>query len=351
MKISFPLISLGKSGGEKYLVKLINDLTDRGHEVTVILPKDSYLLNFPLRANLREITRGGNRFTRLFVLPIALALNTPKSDIICTSAGLASLHLLIAAKVLKRGRPIYLVQNYDAIFYEKPWQFFHRFWIKKSYKYFDNIITVSQWLDDKIYLEMGKKTTVVNPGIDLDKFYPRQVKKNPGVKTILCLGRRARVKGFSDLIRAVELVYQKRKDIKLIIVGRSKMDIDSNIPYEQRQATDDELAELYSSCDVFVLPSWIEGCPAPPLEAMACRAPVVTTDCLGTEEYAIDGENSLVVPPQNAQAMAEAILRVLKDKNLADNLKENGLKTAKQFTWDKATDKIEKLFKEALEKG
>jgi len=72
---------------------------------------------------------------------------------------------------------------------------------------------------------------------------------------------------------------------------------------------------------------------------------------LGTEEYAIDGENSLVVPPQNAQAMAEAILRVLEDKDLADNLKENGLKTAKQFTWDKATDKIEKLFKEALRKG
>ena len=206
-------------------------------------------------------------------------------------------------------------------------------------------------MDDKIYLETAKKTTVINPGIDLDIFYPHQVKKDPKTKIILCLGRKGKIRGLPDLIRAVEIIYQKRKNMKLIIVGRSKMKISSNIPYEQRQATDDELAQLYSSCDVFVLPSWIEGCPAPPLEAMACGAPVVVTDCLGVREYAKDGVNSLVVPPKCPDLLADAILRILNDEDLVRQIRQKEVETARKFTYEKAISKFEEACLKLLGKN
>jgi glycosyltransferase involved in cell wall biosynthesis len=353
MKISFPVFGIGDAGGEKFLVRLAYGLLKRGHEVKIILPKGSYKCPYLSKDLLKDtfIEFKSNFPFRKIVLPWKVSFFTPPSDIICATAGLTAIPTIIASKIFRRGIPFYLVQNWDSSFYDKPKYWFYRLLINKTYKYFDNFITVAKWLDDKIYETTGKRTTVIHPGIDLNVFFPREIKKEQRIKTILCLGRKEKIKGLPDLIKAIELVYQKRKDIRLIIVGRRKIDINSDIPCEQRQATDDELAKLYSSGDVFVLPSWVEGCPAPPLEAMACGAPVVTTDCLGIREYAINGENSLVVPPRNPQAMANAIIRLLSDEGLRRKFAEEGPKTAAHFTWDKTTDKVERLFKDALNRN
>jgi glycosyltransferase involved in cell wall biosynthesis len=63
-------------------------------------------------------------------------------------------------------------------------------------------------------------------------------------------------------------------------------------------------------------------------------------------DYAVDGYNSLVVPPGNPEAVAKAALRVLKDDKLREKLIEGGIKTAKQWTWDKVVDKFEEAIKE-----
>jgi glycosyltransferase involved in cell wall biosynthesis len=98
---------------------------------------------------------------------------------------------------------------------------------------------------------------------------------------------------------------------------------------------------------VLVSASWYESFPLPPLEAMACGLPVITTP-YGTEDYAFDGVNAIVVPPQDPKVLAEAIIRLLDDKDLREKLSKEGLNTAKKFTWDKTTDKVEELFKNAL---
>ena len=97
---------------------------------------------------------------------------------------------------------------------------------------------------------------------------------------------------------------------------------------------------LYSECDVVISASWYESFPLPPIEAMACGIPVVTTQ-YGIEDYAFDNINALVVPPRDPQSMADAILRLLDDNNLGLRLSEEGIKTAKKFTWENTVDKIE----------
>jgi glycosyltransferase involved in cell wall biosynthesis len=107
-----------------------------------------------------------------------------------------------------------------------------------------------------------------------------------------------------------------------------------------RPETDDQLAELYSQSDIFASPSWYEGFPLPPLEAMSCGTPVVTTR-IGAEDYAADGENALIVEPRKPEQMAAEILRILNDPNLRDKLVSNGIETAKKLTWDETANKVE----------
>ena len=71
-----------------------------------------------------------------------------------------------------------------------------------------------------------------------------------------------------------------------------------------------DIAGFLSYVDVLVFPSWVEGFGLPPLEAMACGAAVIVTDSGGVREYARDGENSLVVAPGDAAAIARAIERL-----------------------------------------
>ncbi len=77
--------------------------------------------------------------------------------------------------------------------------------------------------------------------------------------------------------------------------------------------SDDKLAELYSSSDLFVFASHIEGYGLPPLEAMACGTPVVTTDCRGVRDFVVDGENAVIVPPKEPEAIASPYIKVLND--------------------------------------
>jgi glycosyltransferase involved in cell wall biosynthesis len=65
---------------------------------------------------------------------------------------------------------------------------------------------------------------------------------------------------------------------------------------------------------------------------MASGTAVVTTDCGGTRDYAINGYNSLITPPGDPSAIADAVIKVLNDQRLRDSLIQGGLETAKQWT-------------------
>lgn len=354
MRISFPVFGLGGAGGEKVIARVTDGLVNRGHEVNIVLPKGSYTKIYSTKANLIE-TPPIIRWYKKYVLPysdfltscLSLSPRIPQSDIICATHCMTALPTLFSARLLKRGLPFYLVQHYEPLFFLKPYQLGYRWYAQDTYRHFENIITISQWLDNKVYEHTGRRSRIINPAVDLDIFSPREVEKG-NTKTVLCLGVKNKWKGNTDVIKAMEIVQREYKNVKLVIVGRNPIKVDSVIPYEQTQASDEELAGLYSSCDVYVLGSWYEGFPAPPLEAMACRAPVVSTDNFGIREYGIDGKNCLIVPSRNPKAIADAILRLLSDEGLSQRFRQEGPETARQFTWDKMVDSIEKLFMERL---
>ena len=97
---------------------------------------------------------------------------------------------------------------------------------------------------------------------------------------------------------------------------------------------DADLPALYAAADCFVFPSLYEGFGLPPLEAMACGAPVVCSNTSSLPELV--GEAALLVDPRDPAALAAAIHRVVTEPALAANLRGLGLARARSYTWDRA---------------
>jgi len=223
------------------------------------------------------------------------------------------------------------------------------YWVTRlSYDAFDesSFFTVSEWLSDYIRKRTGHSAVIIPPGIDHEVFFPRSRTPHSG-KRVLFLSRPSKWRGVEVLIDAMNIVCNRIPDVELIAVGGSSKTYVAPCPISYVHPTNSELADLYASCDVFVLPSLLEGLPVPPLEAMACGGAVVLTDCLGTRDYALPGENCLMVPPGDSCAMAESIINVLEDDGVSLKLRRNGPTTAEPWTYDRMT----RVFVESLEKN
>ena len=83
--------------------------------------------------------------------------------------------------------------------------------------------------------------------------------------------------------------------------------------------------------DIYVVSSWWEGMSNSLLEAMAHKLPVVATAVDGNKEVVVDGETGILVPPQNEKALAEALINMLSDPSLMENMGEAGSKRVKRF--------------------
>lgn len=106
------------------------------------------------------------------------------------------------------------------------------------------------------------------------------------------------------------------------------------------------LPVFYSSADVFVFPSLYEGFGLPPLEAMACGAPVITSNRSSLPE--IVGNAGILVNPESPKEIAQAVWKVLSDKNLRDQLIKKGLEQVQQFSWEEAAQKTLAVYQSVL---
>ena len=109
---------------------------------------------------------------------------------------------------------------------------------------------------------------------------------------------------------------------------------------------DQTLAALYRLASVFAFPSLYEGFGLPPLEAMACGTPVVTSNVSSLPEIA--GDAALLVDPYDTDAIADGIRRAVTDESLRAGLIARGLERARTFSWAQSVAKIHRIYMEVV---
>jgi glycosyltransferase involved in cell wall biosynthesis len=164
----------------------------------------------------------------------------------------------------------------------------------------------------------------------------------------------ALVQAFKEVLRHTPLSPQ------LVIAGRKGWLNDELDSFIQRAGindrllltgylTEEDLAALYSSCRLCVYPSLYEGFGLPPLEAMACGAPVITSNIQTIVETV--GTAARLISPTNVQAIALAITELLRDDAERRRLSSAGLARAAQFTWEKTAHLTREVYGEALRRA
>jgi len=171
-----------------------------------------------------------------------------------------------------------------------------------------------------------------------------------GTNFFLVVGRLEKKKNVSNLIRAFELFKSRRgvgDPFELVFVGEPgsgyweiKKSLDLSPHKTQiRQlgyVPDEEVAPLMSQAIAYLFPSWYEGFGIPNLEAMAAGTVLVTSDIPAHRE--VVGDAGLFVPPDQPDAWARALERIVKDGTLRTELIAKGYARVKQFSWDKTAE-------------
>lgn len=171
-------------------------------------------------------------------------------------------------------------------------------------------------------------------GIDLDYFKPAETtsKSHQGF-TFVFVGRIVRDKGINELVKAFDRLHQEHNDVRLVLVGPREDDLDPVLP-ETLERIDrgegieavgkqSDVKSFYTDADALVFPSYREGFPNVVIEAGAMGLPSIVTDINGSREIIIDGQNGVIVPPQDEEALYQAMKLFVEDPELAQSLAGN----------------------------
>lgn len=229
---------------------------------------------------------------------------------------------------------------------------------KKGINRLDGKIGVSQSSIDALRRYFDLEARIIPNGVDTTQFSPaapRLEKFSDGKRNLLFLGRFDPRNGLALMLRAFAITKAEFPDVRLIVVGDGTFRnyYRRLVPKEVAQDVHfagpvrDERPAYYATCDVFCSPVTKASFGITLLEAMAAGKPIVATDNIGYREV-LSPEEGFCVPPDDPALFARAILRLLRDENLRQEMGANGRKKALRYSWDKVAGDIAGYYAEIL---
>ena len=206
-------------------------------------------------------------------------------------------------------------------------------------------------------------THLIPNGVDIKQFSPHQneVMQNGRKKIVMCVAQLRYQKGIDVLLQAwrlVQITLKQTEAAELVIVGEGPLrerferlahalGIMNSVTFAGEKSN---IAAQLQQSDVAVLPSRWEGMPNALLEAMACGLPCVATRVSGSEDIIQHGQNGLLVGSEDYLTMAQAILLLLRDPDVARTYGQNGRLTIEQhYSLDHITSTYEALYHKLVE--
>lgn len=367
-------------GTEKYVKDLSMELVSRGHDVTIISN------NVPKEAGApSEEVMDGIKIKRLnavnFVyLPVSFEFNLKMLDGFdlvhthCPSFGFTRAvrnrlkvpHVVtyhcdttMSEKFLGLKMPKFVIRSVE---------FLTNLYAKMILPKVDAIITTTESYASTSPVMKNFPHHAVPIGIHYELF--DESRKKQGItessrdkKKVLFLGRLAANKGIDYLVHAIPLVVKEVPDAKFVICGEGEekphveayidqVGVRKHIEFKGKVNLD-QMVELYSTSAMFVFPSInrLEAFGIVQLESMACFTPVVASNIPGVNNVMDPGESGLLVEPRDPEALAQAIIKILKDPSLAERMGRRGRKLVEEkYNWNAIGDKIEAIYKAVKER-
>lgn len=240
--------------------------------------------------------------------------------------------------------------------------------LKRSMKRADRIVTDSEFSKQEIiryFPQFADKIRVVYCGVDTDRFHPvtdmaqiQAVKEKYAIDRdyFLYLGTLEPRKNLERLMDAYAQFCQGKSEPPYLVLAGGKGWLDDGI-YQKVQklhleasvlfteyVPDGEICPLMCGALAFVFPSIYEGFGLPPLEAMACGVPVLTTHAASLPE--VVGKDAVVVDPYQISAIADGLEQLYTDADLRQRLREAGPKRAAMFSWENSAKQLYAVYQE-----
>lgn len=242
--------------------------------------------------------------------------------------------------------------------------------LKRSMKRADLIVTDSQFSRSEIlkyFPQCEEKLRVVPCGVDRTRFHPvdnpvriEETTKSLGIdrEYFLYLGTLEPRKNLRRLAVAYNEFRKGKAEYPCLVLAGGKgwlnedlmktikdLDLESDIKIVS-YVPEEHICTLMSGALAFVFPSIYEGFGMPPLEAMACGVPVLTTHTASLPE--VVGDSALICDPYNIEQICDCLEKLYRESNLRRDLSAASLKRARMFSWENAAAILYDVYKEAI---
>lgn len=340
MKITFIVPVLNVTGGHRVVSIYAKFLANKGHTVTVVSPNKK---KPTLKQTLKSFLTGNGYKIRshsdatFFDDPsVAVKIINPYRPIKAEDVPDADIVIAtfwntaewVSEYPQNKGKKVYFLQHYET----HPWLPVER--VKETLKLPFKKIVVSQWIADIIKNEYADSNTVVIPNGVSDKQFSAPARSKQTVPTIGMMYSKRSFKGSDIAFKAYHEAKKTTPSLKLVAFGTDVPDSSFPVGVEYYLHPDQEqLKEIYSQCDAWLFASRSEGFGLPILEAMACRTPVIGTQC-GAAPELINSSNGILVDIDDTAAMADAIIQFANMPNEEWVKTSNeALETSKRYQW------------------
>ncbi|WP_281615410.1 glycosyltransferase family 1 protein [Flammeovirga sp. SubArs3] len=331
-----------KTGVQRYTEEIIKNF-----------PKDQYDIIFPSRNNAHGIR--GHIWEQLY-LPFLL-----KNDILWSPSNSGPIqtkgpHIVTIHDVVPMDHPEWL--NYKFA----RW---YQFMLPKLAKSVDHIITISNFSKERIIQTLkvpDKKISVIPNGVDHSLFNTNSIHQEnviPFKRYIITLGSLEPRKNLLRLFKAWKDIKNSiDDDIHLVVVGKkglSRVFSSENYDFENLQQeriyftghlTDSDLVSALRNAIAFTYLSEYEGFGLPPLEAMACGVPVITSNTTAFPEVVKD--SAITISPYDINDISKSIKTIIENDKLRKKLSIKGISQAGHFNWKKTSAETIKILKSYL---
>ncbi|OGW53849.1 MAG: hypothetical protein A2Y81_04405 [Nitrospirae bacterium RBG_13_43_8] len=366
-KILFVIDALSFGGGERVFAQIINGLEPEKYEIFLASQPNEQFYKAIHNKQVQNLPLDfSKRINPSLILRLAGIIKKNRIRIVHGQGTRAEFYGRIAKRLVGRARYVSTiampVEGFDV---RESRRRIYRIFDRLSEKYVDRFIVVSDVLRNMLISKRGldpDKVFRIYNGIELDKYNPAlgdrtEIRKELGIDEdnilIGAIGRLVWQKGFEYLIQSIPDVLKAYSNVKFMIVGEgelkerlkaqsSKLKVKDNLIFTGFR---NDIKEILSAIDMLVIPSLLEGFPMIALEGMAMAKPTIATRIEGIIEQITDGETGLLVPSKDANALANAINRLINQPDLVLRLGMNARqKVEEDFSVGKMIAETEKIY-------